>query len=329
MKRINADIEQQSFHKMYLLYGEERYLKNQYTNRLMNALCNPEDRMNTHYYEGKDLPVGAIIDLAETMPFLAPRRAIFIKNSGLFKSGGEAMAEYLNDPCESTCFVFTEAEVDKRSKLFKSLSNNGLVVEFTTQDENTLIRWIRSLAAKDNINLDPQTASYLLSKTGMDMENIQMEMEKLLCYCMGQDKITMQDVDSICVTRTQNHIFDMITAVSAKQMTKALALYNELLTLREPPLRIISLISRHYNILMQAKELKKKGFSDKDISGKIGIPSFTVGKYLAQASKYKMSDLRRALQECVSADEAIKTGTLDNTLSVEVLLFTLSDQGAQ
>lgn len=324
MRRINEDIERNSFRNIYLLYGDERYLKNQYTNKLRNAICNPEDRMNTHYYEGKDLPVGAIIDLAETMPFLAPRRVIFIKNSGLFKSGGEAMAEYLDAPCESTCFVFTEAEIDKRSKLFKTVSGKGLAVEFTTPDEATLVKWMRSLAAKEGMDLDGRSASYILSKVGMDMENIQMEMEKLICYCMGQDKISMQDVDSICVTRTQNHIFDMITAVSSKQMSKALELYNELLTLREPPLRIISLISRQYNILLQAKELKRKGFSDKDIASKVGVPSFTVGKYLAQASKYKMQDLRHALKECIAADEAIKTGALDTTLSVEVLLFTLA-----
>ena len=96
MQRINQDIKQGNFKQVYLLYGEERYLRRQYANRLKDALCGQDDGMNTHFYEGKDISVGEIIDLAETLPFLAPRRVFFIKDSGLFKSGGEKLAEYLN-----------------------------------------------------------------------------------------------------------------------------------------------------------------------------------------------------------------------------------------
>ena len=85
MQRINDDIKQGNLRQIYLLYGEERYLRRQYTERLKKALCGEGDQMNTHFYEGKDVPVGEIIDLAETIPFLSRRRVIFIKNSGLFK----------------------------------------------------------------------------------------------------------------------------------------------------------------------------------------------------------------------------------------------------
>ena len=104
MQRINEDIRQQTYKQIYLLYGEERYLRKQYTGRLRKALCDADDQMNTHFYEGKDISVGEIIDLAETLPFLAERRVIFISNSGLFKSGGEKMAEYLSAPNETTFF---------------------------------------------------------------------------------------------------------------------------------------------------------------------------------------------------------------------------------
>ena len=123
MKQINEDIKQGNFKQIYLLYGEERYLKRQYKERLRKALCGDDDTMNTHFYEGKDISIGEIIDLAETLPFLAERRVIFLTDSGLFKSGGEKMAEYLASPNETTYFVFTESEIDKRSKLFKTVSS--------------------------------------------------------------------------------------------------------------------------------------------------------------------------------------------------------------
>ena len=142
MQHINDDIKQGNFKQVYLLYGEERYLRKQYTDRLRKAMCSEDDQMNTHFYEGKDVPVGEIIDLAETLPFLAERRVIFISNSGLFKSGGEKMAEYLTAPNDTTFFVFTESEVDKRSKLYKTVQSKGYATEFSMQDENTLKRWI-------------------------------------------------------------------------------------------------------------------------------------------------------------------------------------------
>ena len=322
MQRINTDIKQNNFNQIYLLYGEERYLKKQYTDRLHKAMCNEGDSMNTHFYEGKDISVGEIIDLAETLPFLSERRVIFISNSNLFKSGGEKMAEYLASPNETTYFVFTESEVDKRSKLFKAVQNNGCVVEFGVQDENTLKRWIAGIVGRDNKKIAERTVTLFLTKTGTDMENIQMELEKLLCYCMDRDVITDEDVEAVCVNRISNHIFDMVNAIASGNTKEALSLYYDLLALKEPAMRILFLIARQYNLLLQTKELKQKGFSDKDIASKIGVPPFVAGKYVAQASRFKTSDLKAFVKRCVETEEAVKTGHMNDVISVEMLIVS-------
>ncbi|MBP5282569.1 MAG: DNA polymerase III subunit delta, partial [Lachnospiraceae bacterium] len=231
MQRIIHHIKENQFQQAYLLFGEERYLKKQYTDKLKKALAG-DDTMNVHYYEGKDIPVNEIIDLAETMPFLAERRVIFLSDSGLFKSGGDQMAEYLKSPNATTYFVFTESEVDNRSKLYKTVSGNGCAVEFTSQDETTLTKWVGSLLAKEGMKVTQATVLYFLSKTGTDMENIQMELEKLISYCMGRDVVTNADVDAICTTRLQDRIFDMTEAVARRQTSHALSLYYDLLALK-------------------------------------------------------------------------------------------------
>lgn len=322
MQRINNDIKENNFKQIYLLYGDERYLKKQYTDRLHKAMCTEGDSMNTHFYEGKDISVGEIIDLAETLPFLSERRVIFISNSSLFKSGGEKMAEYLAAPNETTFFVFTESDVDKRSKLFKAVQSNGCVVEFAVQDENTLKRWIAGIVGRDGKKITEKTVQLFLTKTGTDMENIQMELEKLLCYCMDRDVVTDEDVEVICTNRISNHIFDMVNAISAGKTKEALSLYYDLLALKEPAMRILFLIARQYNLLLQVKELKQKGFGDKDIASKIGVPPFTVGKYVAQASRFKTSDLKAFVKRCVEAEEAVKTGRMNDVISVEILIVS-------
>ena len=323
MRQIGEDIKQGNFKSVYLLYGEERYLRRQYRERLQKALTSDDDTMNTHFYHGKDVPVGEIIDLAETLPFLAQRRVIFINNSGLFKSGGEKMAEYLPEMSESTCIVFTESEVDKRSKLFKAVQSKGHAAEFAIQDENTLKRWIAGVLGKEGKKITESTVQLFLTKTGTDMENIQMELEKLICYCLDKEVVTDADVEAICTTRITNHIFDMINAIADKKQREALDLYYDLLALKEPPMRILFLIARQCNMLLQAKELKVKGHDNRSIASKMGIAPFIAGKYLTQAAKFKTSTLRTAVEKCVEAEEAIKSGRMNDMMSVEILILSV------
>ena len=46
------------------------------------------------------------------------------------------------------------------------------------------------------------------------MENIYKEFEKLVCYTMQKDVITVEDVETICTERIQNRIFDMVEAIA-------------------------------------------------------------------------------------------------------------------
>ena len=321
MRNIQDDIKQNTFQHVYLLYGEERYLKKQYADKLRDALCAGDDSMNTHFYSGKDVPVDEIIDLAETMPFLAERRVIFISDSGLFKSSSEKLAEYLTTPAESAYFVFSESEVDKRNKLFKAVQSSGRAVEFAVQDEQTLKKWIAGILGREGKKITENTVQLFLQKTGTDMENIRMELEKLICYCMDREIVTAQDVEAICTNRISNHIFDMINAIADGKTRQALQLYYDLLALKEPPMRILFLIARQCNLLLQVKELRARGYDNKAIAPKIGVPPFIAGKYVSQAGRFKTSVLRAAVEQCVEAEEAVKSGRMNDMMSVEILIL--------
>lgn len=324
MKRILEDIKNHSFRNVYVLYGQEAYLQKQYRDKLVEALMGDGDAMNCQHVQGKDFSVPQLIDFAETMPFFAERRVIVMESTGVLKSGGEELANYFAQPCETTTWILVESECDKRSKLFKAADKAGLCVEFATQDETTLKRWILGILKKEEKQITGQTLECFLDKTGTDMNIIRLELEKLLCYTMEKPVIERADVEAVCITRITGHIFDMVDAIGVRDRQKALALYNELQALREPPIRILFLIGRHMNILLQIKDLKKRGTDNKTMAGKIGVPPFAVAKYLKQAGLYKTSQLKYALERCIQADEAIKTGALQDKMSVELLIFELT-----
>ncbi|MCM1046952.1 MAG: DNA polymerase III subunit delta [Clostridiales bacterium] len=324
MQKLNEEIKSGQLRQFYLLYGEEAYLRRQYRDKLKAALVNDGDTMNYNYFEGKGIDVGEIIDLAETLPFLAERRVIIIENSGLFKHGGEQLADYLKEPCETTFFVLVEPEIDKRSKLFKALTAKGRAIEFKAQDESILKRWIIGTLNKENKKITERDLSLFLEKTGTDMENISKELEKIICYCMDKDVITGADIEEICTRQVNNQIFDMMDAIAAKRQKEAMDLYYDLLTLKEPPMRILFLLARQFNLLLQVKELKQKGYPAKVIGENVGLPGFIAGKYVNQASKFSTQYLRDAVTDCVETEEAVKTGKMNDVLSVELLLIKYS-----
>lgn len=325
MKRITQDIKSGKTGSLYLLYGEEAYLRRQYRDNLKKALVPEGDTMNCSVYSGKDINANEVVDLAGTMPFFAERRVIIVENSGWFKSGNEQITALVKALPDTTCMIFVEEEVDKRSKLFKAVSANGYAALCEMQDEAMLKKWVMGLLKKENKQITSDALNLLLDKTGTNMENIRREVEKLVCYKYYEEGITAADVEELCIVQIQNQIFDMVEAVAQKKQKQALNLYYNLLALKEAPMKILALIARQFNMLLQVKEMKSKGYQESEIARQTGLnPYFLKKKYIPQAAQFKLPQLEAALRTCVEAEENVKTGRMPDVLSVELIIVSLS-----
>lgn len=330
MKRIIEDIKSGRFSNIYLLTGQEAYLRKQYRDKLMDSLISSSDTMNKTCFAGKDIDVNEVIDLAGTMPFFAPRRVILVENSGWFKSANDRLADFFKTIPDTTFLIFVEEEIDKRNKVYKALTASGYAANFDIQDEATLKKWIAGLLKKENKQITYEALDLLLDRTGTDMEAIYKEVEKLICYKYYDDGITAEDVDMLCSVKLQNKIFEMVEAVANKNQKVALELYYDLLALKEAPMKILSLIARQFNSLLMVKELKQKGYGEKDIAEKTGLNAYYLKtKYIPQSAKFKANYLRSALKQCLEADEAVKTGKMTDQLSVELIIVGLSSKEEQ
>ena len=325
MKNIQEDIKTGDFKCVYLLYGEEGYLKQQYRQKLLEALVPQEDTMNTAFYEGKNINAKEIIDLAETMPFFAERRVIVLQNTGVFKNKCEELADYISDGLPNyLCMIFVEEEVDKRSRMFKVVKKTGRIGEFSVQDIKTLTRWVLGRMGKEKKKITQQDMERFLTMTGTDMSRIATELEKLLSYTIGREVITREDILAICSAQITNKIFEMVRAVTEKQQEKALQLYYDLLALKEPPMRILFLIARQFNQLLQTREMLADGLGQSELGSKLGLPPFAVKNTVNCARRYTVEELRKAVEDCMSYEEAVKTGKLEDRLSVELLIIQYS-----
>ena len=316
MKILNQHIKSGKFKPVYLIYGTEDYLRKQYRDKMRQAIVG-DNTMNYSYFEGKGISVKELIDLGETLPFFSERRLILVENSGFFSSAQEELPE-------TTCFIFVEKDVDKRNKLFKTVSSLGYAANMTPPDERTLMRWIAGLLKGEHRQISESTLRYFLERIDTDMENIRRELDKLVVYTDGREEIVREDIDAVCTVYTESQVFDMVKAVAEKQQAKALQLYYELIGQKEAPMRILYWITRQFNQLYQMKDLQSKGYPEHVIAERMEVRDFVVRKNNALCQHFSLAELRQAVEVCVEREEDVKTGRLNDRMAVELLIIRFS-----
>ncbi|MCL2352030.1 MAG: DNA polymerase III subunit delta [Firmicutes bacterium] len=315
--------------KPRLLYGDEKYLVNRRLAEICAKLLPPgAELMNRDFFEGKAVPARQIIDAALTAPFLAETRVVVVSGSGLFSPGrkddSEHIARFLDETPESTALIFAEDGVDRRGKLYKKLAEQGEVAEFKTPGEKDMINWICGEAEKAGKTLTRSCAAVLLRTVAQDMYSVKNELGKLTAYVGERREIAAADVGAVCSPSLAARVFDLTDAVGGKNVKAALDIYNNMLIMREEPLRILSMIARQFRIMLQCAGLAAKGFGMGEISDRLSLRGFAAEEYLRQGAGRTLRDMRKALEDCLETDVAVKTGLVGDRLGVEMLILRLS-----
>ncbi len=325
MKTVRSHIDERTFSQVYLLFGEESYLVNQYRDMLIHALVNEGDTMNFTSYNADSFSVNSIAGDMVTMPFLAEYRVVLVENSGLFDKSDETLLDFLQDAGDSNILIFTEQKVDKRKKVYTTLAkmDRASCLEFKTPDIGTLSAWIGSILSEGGLKVRVTVPEKLISAVGSDMNTLKNEATKLHDYAMMRGEITDKDVNDICVSPVEDKIFDMCEAISRKDSEKAISYYNDLCILKTKPMSVIFLVTRQYNQLIQASQIISEGGDSSRISSFLKTPEFVARKLMSICRNYKHSDLLKALDFCQDADLAVKTGRLSDVNSAEMLIVKL------
>ena len=324
MKNISNDIKNGDFKHIYLLFGNESYLRIWHRNKLVNAIVPPDDNMNRSVFSGKNIDEQEIIDIGETLPFFSEKRLIFIRDSGFFKSAPEKLGEYLKNIPDYLYVVFEETEIDKRSALYRYVSKHGYASEFEKQSDSYLLTWIGRIIAGEGKKIKWPDAEYFLSRVGTDMNTISLELDKVINFIGEREIISREDIDSVTVQVLDDRIFDMIRDISSGKRQEALRNYADLMALKEPPLKILALLERQYNHLLRTFELRKKGIQAADIAKSIGVPAFAVRNYIDCMGRYTREELLYALEKCASTEQDIKTGNINDRVGIELLIIEFS-----
>lgn len=326
MQKLKADIKNREFKSCYLFYGEEDYLKKIYRESFKESVMAGGDDMNCTRFEGKEPDIVQIKDLAETLPFFSDYRLLIIEDSGLFKSAND-LADYLSQMPDTTIILFVEKEVDKRNRLYKYVKKNGHVVEMNAMSGKEMKLWVTDLLQNAGKQMRESTAEYFLGLIDNSMYHVENEIDKLISYVGDREEITKKDVDAIACVQVNGQIFQMMDAVASGNKKLTMKLYRDLLELRESPMAILYLLSRHFNILLRIKELGE-GVGRSEVAGKVGIPPFSVARYQSQTKHFSREQLRGMLEQCAETEYLFKRGRLGDQVGVELLLVQFVERTA-
>lgn len=327
---LKEQIRSGNYAPVYLVMGDQDYLRTQFRDIIRNALLDNGDAMNAAYYTGDQFTITEIVDLAETMPFLAQRRVITIENSWLFHRGGgnpDALTEYLPRMPETTHIVFVDREPDRTTRLYKQIKRLGYVLDCVTPEMGDLEDWLIRRFQKAGLAITGEALRQLIDNSGddHDMLFLQSEADKLIGYCYGRASITLEDVQQIGSVQVKDRIFDMMTEIAMHHTDAALAIYMELLQLQTAPQVILALMIRNFNQILQVGELTSRRISEQEIAGMLHLNPWVLRNKIRPTLKAQSSRaLIASLDACLQMDQEYKSGRVSPQLAVEQLIICTS-----
>ena len=333
MKELNAALKSGKLDRVYVFSGAEVYLIHAYEKRLIAAAMEGGDaEVNVSLFEGEGQTVSDIISAAETVPFLAPRRLIILKNTGLLQTGkkdaSDKLADYLPKAPDTVIFLFTETikPPDKRGRLYKTAAS-GFASEFVTPKEPELKTWLAKLLAAEGVNISSSLAGFLLRHVGGAdkggiMENLSGEARKLAAYKGFTGEISQEDIETVCAQSIEGKIFALVSEIGGKNLS-ALNSLSALLALKEAPLGIMSMIARQFRLMLICDSLRRQGRSLSETAKAAGIRDFMASDFLRQSANFTEKAMAKAMENILEAEIRIKTGRAGDRTVLETLIIGL------
>jgi len=161
---LESALKSGALSRAYLLCGEESYLRRNYKARFFSLFAG--DSMNVTLLREEAANEDNIIAAADTLPFFAERRLVFVEESGLFQKSADKLADYLPALPESTLLVFSEESVDKRTRLYKAVAKLGGIVECAHPAERDLKFWAARYLLRSGKKIQESVLEQLLAAVG-------------------------------------------------------------------------------------------------------------------------------------------------------------------
>ena len=319
--------------RCYILYGEERYLREHYARELRKAVLGQEDDpFNLRQYEGKDLELTELSEALDAFPSFAERSLVEVRDFDLFHCDEDTtkqLISLLRELPDYCCLVFLydtlNYKPDKRKKLMCDAVNAcACSVEFPVQGQGELTRWVIRHFDAHKKTISRDDAAYLLFLCGSLMEELANEIGKIAVYAKGST-VTREDIDAVAVPVVEAEVFRLTKALSAKRYDDAAELMHKLFQLNTEPIFINAVIATQLRNLYAAKLVKENGGGVDTLSGiLIREKEYVCKQDLQICDGFTKECYRQGIRRCAELDYRLKSSTGDPEELLKSLFLQLA-----
>lgn len=315
---------------IYLLYGKENILINEYINKLKE-----ENKINNYDIEEYDLDVDSlkrIILSANTFSLFSSKKMIIIDNSFVFTGSNKKIEEneieelnnYFDNINSNSIIIFktNNETIDSRKKIVNKIKKIGTVVEFNKA--LNLSTKVKELFTPYKI--DTSTINYLINRVGENIDILYKEIEKIKIYKDSNQNITINDIENLTNKNINTDIFNLLDNILNNNKEDALECLNEMIKFGEEPIKIIVMLSNQFRLIYQVKELYKKGYREYDIADILDQKPYTIKKACERINKYESSELLKYITDLSELDISIKSGNIDKNIGLELFIMNIKKE---
>lgn len=321
-QKFYRDLEEGRLAPMYFLFGEEPYLLNQSSERFKYAvLTEGAVDFNLSVFYGNDADISVVRDAVETLPMMAARRLVILKEAqDLTDREWTELEPLIESPVDSTVFVIIASRVDKRKKAIRQLLDKADCVEFKKPYENQIPSWINYIAQTLEVQISKDAIHLLHKLVGHHLTEIEAELKKLSDF-VGQRRIEVSDVAQVVSRSKEENVFDFTKAIGENDRVKALEHLVHLMDQGQSEIGIVSLVARHVRILLTVKRGMEEGLHGAKLAHYAQVPPYFLESYIDQARLWAAKKLEHTLVVLSETDKALKSSPLSSHIWLENLVL--------
>lgn len=311
--------------RLYLLWGEEDYLRDSFL-QVLREICAPaEDDFQVRIFKEAQLDPNELRYAIDTLPFFSERSLIEIRDLDYTRPGEtDQIIEVLSDIPDYCTLAFRlnqGEEPNGKSRLIKFLREHGSEIQFTVQDQNMLFRWITKRFAHYGKGVEMEAAQRLIFLSGDQMKALIPEIEKIAAYARG-DKVTAEDVNAVANRIAESDIFDLTDAIAERRFNTASGILADLLEQRDTSVpAILSLLSNQFRRLYLSNGAGDSAAVMELCNLKY---EFMARRLLNSARSFRPEQLRHAIELCALADYRLKSEGIDEKLLLKETLMRIA-----
>ncbi len=333
-KTLKSSLESGALYPIYIIYGNDGFLKKQAVDRIIKSSVGEDDGLNLLKFDS-NADLQELYDELNGFPVMADKKCVILTDfdiDGVGKDEFERLLSLASDKYETSVFVVyfnsvvpEQKKGDRLRRLCDTAEKSGGVsAEINHRTREELARQLSAAAKKQNSVISVANALYLVDTCSTEISVLLNELCKLSAAADGKE-ITRDMIDRIAVKSVEASVYDLSAKIIRGDSASAMSLLDNLFFMRLPSELIIFNISSAFVDMFRVAAAREKGMRPEEIAAdfKMKGREFVLRRAAENLRNYDYKKLERSFDALLDADRKIKGYSSDERQILEQLIVRL------